>query len=59
MDTSKRAGDVSWTNMLINKKVNGDSELLAGITTKTEAGFAVAVPGSDTFQLSCFLGLAT
>ena len=34
-------------------------KLLAGVATKGEAGFAVAVPGSDTFQLFGFLGLAT
>ena len=39
--------------------VHQDPKLLAGVLTKTEAGFVVAVPGSDTLQSSCFLGLAT
>ena len=46
-------------SILFAYTVNGDPKLLVGVATQTEAGFAVAVPGSSTFLPSCFLGLAT
>ena len=47
------------TSIPFASTVHQDPKLLAGVSTKTEAGFGVAVPGSDTLQSSCFLGLAT
>ena len=47
------------TSTPFTSTVHQDPKLLVGISTKTEAGFVVAVPGSDTLQPSCVLGLAT